>query len=315
MDYSVRKPALGLFLGFIIGLVEHTWAQPVKQALPLSVRGIDINLPLFSLFALPGEEIRLGFYQTGTDGITLTLDERSRGTVSADEWRVRAPRTPGLYALRVAHAASGRETRLNLLVMVPAARVSDGHLNAYRIDSYPEPRARHAALYQPPAGFIEVTPALRRLQLSPHFQLEQFLCKQKSGFPKYLALQERLLILLEKLVPVIQQAGFAVKTLSPISGYRTPYYNRMIGNVPNSRHVFGDAYDWYVDADGNGRMDDINGDGKLDGGDSRALFKLVDSFLARPASAIFVGGLGRYKPTASHGGFVHTDTRGYRARW
>lgn len=315
MGYSLRTTVLGLLAMLLAWTALSAHAQEPKQALPLSLRGFDINLPLFSLFALPGEEISLVFYQTGTHDVTLTLDERSIGNKLDDEWRLRAPDKPGIYALRVAHAPSGRETRLNLLVMVPATEVRDGHLKGYRIDSYPAPRARHAALYQPPRGFIEVSDANRRLQLSPHFTLEQFLCKQQSGFPKYLTLQESLLALLERLVPLVREAGFPVKTLTAISGYRTPYYNRMIGNVPNSRHVFGDAYDWYVDADGNGRMDDINGDGKLDGGDSRALFKLLDQFLARPANAVFVGGLGRYKPTASHGGFVHTDTRGYRARW
>ncbi|MFH2036543.1 MAG: hypothetical protein ABIJ45_09090 [Candidatus Zixiibacteriota bacterium] len=29
----------------------------------------------------------------------------------------------------------------------------------------------------------------------------------------------------------------------------------------------------------------------------------------------FIGGLGRYKKTEDHGPFVHTDVRGYRARW
>ena len=28
-----------------------------------------------------------------------------------------------------------------------------------------------------------------------------------------------------------------------------------------------------------------------------------------------IGGIGIYKPTGAHSGFVHLDTRGYRARW
>jgi uncharacterized protein YcbK (DUF882 family) len=28
-----------------------------------------------------------------------------------------------------------------------------------------------------------------------------------------------------------------------------------------------------------------------------------------------VGGIGIYSPTGAHSGFVHIDTRGYRARW
>jgi hypothetical protein len=28
-----------------------------------------------------------------------------------------------------------------------------------------------------------------------------------------------------------------------------------------------------------------------------------------------LGGIGLYRPTGAHGGFVHIDTRGTRARW
>ena len=302
-----------LLAALIINCISCTGLA--AQPFPVSIRGMDIDLPLFSLFALPGEALSIRYPGAGSEGLEAVLNENRTGQVGDSEWRFRAPPRPGIYAIRLTHAPSRRQTRLNLLVMQPATEVKKQHLNGYRIDDYPPPRAKTPELYQPPRGFIEVSEANRKLQLTPHFTLEQFLCKQKSGFPKYLALHERLLALLERIVPMLHTEGFPVTTLSPISGYRTPYYNRLIGNVPNSRHVFGDAYDWYVDVDGDGRMDDINGDGQLDGGDSRALFKLVNAFLDRPENKAFVGGLGRYRPTASHGGFVHVDTRGYRARW
>ena len=34
-----------------------------------------------------------------------------------------------------------------------------------------------------------------------------------------------------------------------------------------------------------------------------------------PENASLVGGVGRYRMTSRHGGFVHVDTRGYSARW
>ena len=47
-----------------------------------------------------------------------------------------------------------------------------------------------------------------------------------------------------------------------MSGYRTPFYNRSIGNQTRfSRHVYGDAADIYADDDGDGKMDDLDGDG------------------------------------------------------
>jgi uncharacterized protein YcbK (DUF882 family) len=41
----------------------------------------------------------------------------------------------------------------------------------------------------------------------------------------------------------------------------------------------------------------------------------VNGFKVRPENLKLVGGVGRYNKTYRHGGFVHVDTRGYRARW
>jgi hypothetical protein len=76
--------------------------------------------------------------------------------------------------------------------------------------------------------------------------------------------------------------------------------------------MYGDAMDWFVDNDGDGRMDDLNGDGRVD---------IEDADHARAAERVerryphLVGGIGHLPPTSAHAGFVHLDTRGYRARW
>jgi hypothetical protein len=153
------------------------------------------------------------------------------------------------------------------------------------------------------------------VRLSPHFTLRQFLCKQESDYPKYVVLRESLLLLLEGLVGSLEDSGYAVETLGVISGYRTPWYNKSIGNVSNSRHVYGDAFDFFVDVDGDGKMDDLNGNGRHDRADVDLLAGLVDDFMGRPENASLMGGLGRYYKTSRHGGFVHVDTRGFAARW
>jgi hypothetical protein len=209
---------------------------------------------------------------------------------------------------------TGEKSRLKLWVTVPAASVSDGKLHNYRIGDYPPPRTKRRN-YDRPVGFIEVTEDNIDTALSPHFTLRQFVCKQESGFPKYVVIQESLLLLLEGLVATAQDEGFAIATLGIISGYRTPWYNRQIGNVKYSRHLYGDAMDIFIDADGDGRMDDLNGDGKLNAVDVQLFYDMVNVFYARPENLKFVGGVGRYNKTSVHGGFVHVDTRGYRARW
>lgn len=206
---------------------------------------------------------------------------------------------------------------LEAMPRVPASAIDDGVLNGYVIGGEPAPHSRpeHHHLYQRPLEFIEVTADNRANPVSAHLRLEQFLCKQVSGYPKYLVLQPSLLELLERLMKHLVGEGYEISTLGVISGYRTPWYNREIGNTPNSRHVYGDAMDFFIDEDGDGRMDDLDGDGRLTDADIDLLYDRVDAFRHRPENTDLIGGVGRYYPNSRHGGFVHVDTRGYRARW
>lgn len=197
----------------------------------------------------------------------------------------------------------------------PASEVVGGTLNGYRIGDPPPGSNKHPQLYVEPRSFIEVTSGNMNKQVSPHFNLGQFLCKQEAGFPKYVVLQERILVLLEGLIGAVQQAGYPVETFGVISGYRTPYYNKRIGNVPNSRHTYGDAMDFFIDLDNDGRMDDLNRDGQHNRADVDILYEIVKVFKRLPKNADLAGGVGRYYKTSNHGGFIHVDTRGYKARW
>ena len=122
--------------------------------------------------------------------------------------------------------------------MVPANAVRNGYLNDYRIGHYPPP-LRNLSAYKAPIGFIEVTPANISTLISPHFTLGQFLCKQAGGYPKYLVLQPALLSKLEGLLLEVNDRGIKTDSFVVMSGYRTPYYNAAIANVPSSYHVYG----------------------------------------------------------------------------
>jgi hypothetical protein len=284
-------------------------AAPVE----LGVRGHQVRQPLFSLFMQPGESLRLTHPYVDAR-VQLTLAGQPFGNAGAGGWLLTAPETPGVYPLEVTHAGSGARTRLNLFVAVPASRMKGEYLNGYRIGRYPPPR-RTRPNYEPPRGFFEVTADTADTRLSPHFTLRQFLCKQEADYPKYVVIRESLLVLLERLLQDVRARGYDVETFGVISGYRTPWYNRKIGNVPYSRHVYGDAMDIFIDANGDGLMDDIDGDGSRNSKDINRFFSIVESFKARPENVLLIGGIGRYGRTSRHGGFVHTDTRGYRARW
>jgi uncharacterized protein YcbK (DUF882 family) len=109
--------------------------------------------------------------------------------------------------------------------------------------------------------------------------------------------------------------GVSVRHMSVMSGFRTPQYNGPGGDGRSgvSRHMYGDAADVFVDNDGNGRMDDLNRDGKVDHRDAKVILDAVERVERRyPALA---GGVGVYRANSAHGPFAHVDVRGWRARW
>jgi hypothetical protein len=277
----------------------------------VTIRGLTVDFSPFTLIAARGERLTV----TAPQGFEVALEGKRLLSDNASDWIVEAPTAPGLYALTVSNAG-GIKIHVNLLVMVAASAVKDHALNGYRIGPPPPGNSKHPALYQQPAGFIEVTEDMLDLQLTPHFQLWQFLCKQEDGYPKYLVLQERLLVLLEGLLQTVRNAGYPAQTFGVISGYRTPWYNKKIGNVANSRHVYGDAMDLFVDMNNDGRMDDLNRDGVNNRADVDLLADMAEKYMtSTPTGRPVQGGVGRYSKNSRHGGFVHVDTRGYFARW
>jgi hypothetical protein len=213
---------------------------------------------------------------------------------SAGRWEWIAPQQPGLYPIHVKNISTGESIRLHVFVMTPFNRVRQGMLNGYRIGNYPSARNGYAL----PKGFIEVTRENEDTLLSPHFRLKQFLCKQGGGYPKYVVLQERLLQKLEIALQGLNQSGHNLNGFEIISGYRTPHYNRAIGNVKYSRHQWGDAADVLVE-----------------GISSTALVKTIDHVQGKAKELSLVGGLGKYKRTKRHGPFIHVDVRGHAANW
>jgi uncharacterized protein YcbK (DUF882 family) len=129
-------------------------------------------------------------------------------------------------------------------------------------------------------------------------------------------LSERLLLKLEMLLEEAQSQGLPAETFTIMSGFRTPWYNRSIGNTTRySLHLFGRAADIYVDINGDNTMDDLNDDGQITTADARLLYGLVDGVFEETWYQPFIGGLGLYGPKPHRGPFIHVDVRGYRARW
>jgi uncharacterized protein YcbK (DUF882 family) len=209
---------------------------------------------------------------------------------------------------------------LAVIDLVPLSEKRDGRIGEYLIGSWPYERGGRprTPAYAPPAGLIRVTPENRDVYVSRHFRLGDFLTRgQEHVWPKYVAMSPRLLDKLELTIQRLEATGTAVQHVGVISAFRTPSYNADGGDTSGrgalSRHMYGDAMDWFVDNDRDGRMDDLNHDGRVDTGDGRVIVEAAEAVEQEHPSLI--GGIGLYAPTGAHAGFVHLDTRGFRARW
>lgn len=271
------------------------------------VEGIESSFRIRTVSVMPGESINVHsnrrFEARNEKSELLVEDEKN--------WKWTAPTEPGLYSLELLPESGKKSDRvqLNVFVMVPASDLKKGRLKGYSIGSY----RPGVGPYSQPEGFIEVTAENEETWVSPHFQLKQFLCKQKGEFPKFMRLSEALLTKLELIVERLNQRGIPAKTLAVLSGFRTPTYNRSVGSVPNSRHLYGDAADVFLDVNEDGRMDDLNEDGRSNKKDARIFARIVEEL--EQERLLPVGGMGMYGNTHTHGPFIHVDARGFVARW
>ena len=227
-------------------------------------------------------------------------------------------RTAGLADGYDLGAASPERAPLSVLPMIPFGAQRRGMLHGYRLGRWPqETKLGSAQHYAAPEGFLEVTPANVDLRVSTHFRLGEFLTHdQEEIWPKYLVLRTPLLDKLELVGEALLKAGRS-DSMRVMSGFRTPAYNAKEvgpgGRAPDSRHMYGDAADIFVDADGDSVMDDLDGDGQVTVEDARWLAALVER--VEEAYPDLAGGISAYPATDEHGPFVHIDVRGRPARW
>ena len=224
---------------------------------------------------------------------------------------------PGVYPLE-ASLFDGHP--FSLITLLPFNRKARGRVGDYRVGWWPAERHRlRSTAYENPDGFIRVTPDNQDTPVSEHFRLRDFLTHdQQDIWPKYIVLREALVDKLELIIDDLASHGHPDAHLVIMSGFRTPAYNAQGvgahgGRARDSRHQFGDAADIYVDDDGDGVMDDLNGDGRVDTRDARVLLASVDRVEA--AHPELVGGAGVYRGTRGHGPFLHVDVRGEAVRW
>ncbi len=222
------------------------------------------------------------------------------------------PPTPGVVSVH----DSLTQKRFTLISLVPFSAKKGGRIGTYNIGYWPGER-RGSAPAEQPTGFVEVTVANQETHVSENFRLKDFLTHdQPRVWPKYLVLREELVEKLELVIYELRKIGVRDPKIVVMSGFRTPQYNSRglrRGRARESRHQYGDGADVFVDTDGNGRMDDLNRDGRITKADAVVLAKAFERVEQQYPDLL--GGVAAYKATRAHGPFVHVDVRGERARW
>lgn len=299
-----------LSLALLVASVSHAHAAELNDRVgfTISYQGLTSDFHTIMTTVMPSGKVII------RTSARLT-NETGMGLKTATGWEWTAPDMPGRHELRFDH--NGESILLHVFVLTPFENTENATLNGYKIGSYRKTLFKNLRSYAAPKGFIDLSHGPASLNVSPNFTLGQFICKQQPGHdPTYLLLRPETLIKLETLLEAANAKGWKAETLHVMSGFRTPFYNRSIGNrTTSSRHLYGGAADIWLDGNGDGQMDDLNGDGKVNKDDARDLASLAETLAAKGGRNWPSGGIGVYGANAAHGPFVHIDSRGYQARW
>ena len=273
-------------------------------------------------------EVRMHFVKAG-DRVAFPLDIRGRsGTLgfryqwveagsneSGDVMRpldgdtLLAPLTPGFYELNVMrNGVMQRLEEPKLAVIVPFELKFGSTLNGYQIGRYPAEWSRDESA-EKPMGFAEVREEHLDLPLTKHLKVRDFVTHDRQTiWPKYIAVDPRVLDKIELVLRELarrrgeEQADFMLEVHS---GFRTPLHNSGVeGSARDSRHLYGDAADVAIDADG---------DGQLTLFDAYRVEQAVD-WVERLHPEL-AGGLGVYSSRRYATPYCHIDARGERKRW
>ena len=222
-------------------------------------------------------------------------------------------RSPGVRS--VPFSSEGAE--FSFVTLKPWRDKLGSFINSYHVGWWPGERRLMPGNYDNPIGFIEVTPDNADLRLSTHFTLRSFITRdQDRVWPKYVVMREELLDTLELVLTTLEAQGVPTRHVVVLSGFRTPQYNQKAtfeGAAYASRHQYGDAADVIIDANRDGRMDDLNRDGVVNFQDTDVINRAVERVERQFPD--LVGGLGLYHAMGPSGPFAHIDVRGTRARW
>ncbi len=171
----------------------------------------------------------------------------------------------------------------------------------FPIGRYPDPRNTedlgrsqtpsrirdNSDIFSPPQYWYPINEETQNLKISRSYTLGEFDLNRAYRldwpFPGYIALDRNIVLKLEFLADALLEGGIPVTKFELIYGFRSPYYNlssiEKDGDAtlksPWSLHMYGKAADIIVDEDNDGRIDDLNGDGKITIADPKVIRRFV----------------------------------------
>ena len=260
-----------------------------RVAFPLTVRGSRLGFTY--------QWIRVGGNESGDVARPLDSDT------------LLAPLEAGFYELVLTRSGvTQRMVEPKLAVLVPFELKLGSTLNGYQIGRYPAEWTKNEQ-GEKPDGFAEVHADQLDLPLTRHLKLRDFITHDaQTIWPRYVAIDPRVLDKIELVMSELarrrgeERMDFDIEVHS---GFRTPLHNSGVeGSARDSRHLYGDAADVAIDADG---------DGKLTIYDAYRVESAVD-WIERVHPEL-AGGLGVYSSPRFATPYCHIDARGERKRW
>lgn len=267
------------------------------------------------LFARAGETVAYPLEVAGNaKGFTyqwMRLADSTSGDVEREVVgdTLLVPLEPGFYELVVTRAGVHQRMPFpRLAVTVPFELKLGSSLNGYRIGRYPAEWS-HDESAERPDGFAEVRESDMDLPLTAHLKVRDFITHDRQTvWPRYAAIDPRVLDKIELVMRELarrrgdERMDFKMEVHS---GFRTPDHNSGVeGSARDSRHLYGDAADVAIDADGDGRLTIF---------DAYRVEMAVD-WVERIHPEL-AGGLGVYSSRKFPTPYCHIDARGERKRW
>ncbi len=238
------------------------------------------------------------------------------------------PESEGAYAVMLELRQGRYVRRMRICIYVPhKATLSRGRFGRLTVcktflGTYRDPVAsgvrkvrEHPDAYQPPTLYLRITGETGPLLVSPHLRLADLVVPDRRTGKRHTDLvpvNYGLLTGIEAFLGACRARG--IGRVRFLSIFRTPIHNHGVGSGTFSQHKYMNAFDFIVDSDHDGQMDDFNHDGKIDRSDGLWLVAFIEKLQAD--GMLPTGGIGLYTfMTSDYRVTMHFDFRGHRARW